>query len=87
MDLDKLTGTVKQYPYRTAQVRESFLSVPRSTMREFERKLAAKSGVLPDNHTVYRIEQKFYSTGATTVYIMFSDSRVTFGHSVREERW
>lgn len=75
-------GIVKQYPYRTALIGDIFMSAPIQTAREFERQLAAAADVQPDNHTIYEITRE-----GGAVYVQFSDMLVTFGLSIREERW
>lgn len=79
---DKVRGTIKQYPYRTANVRDAFLRVPRDTVIDLEHQLAEASGARVDNHTVYEIVQH-----DDTTYVLFSDLTATFGHSVVEGRW
>lgn len=79
-----VTGEVKQYPYRTAQVRNHFLCLDRNSndVRNFEEKLAVAANARPDNHTVYTITQ-----GGNTVCVFFHDLMVIFGWALVEERW
>lgn len=81
---DRIRGTVKQYPYRTAIVSEIFLRVPRNTVDGLERQLAEVAGERPDNHTAYGVVQ---GENQPAVYIAFTDFTAAFGHSIREEEW
>ena len=81
---DKIRGKVKQYPYRTARVRDIYLKVPRDTVKPLEEQLAEAASTSIDNHTVYEIVQP---GSDSTVYIMFSDFEAVFGHFLCEERW
>ena len=78
-----LTGEVKCYPYRTASVRERFMSLPRLLVHELEEQLAQKAGVRPDNHTVY----EFIDESRETIYVLFSDFKASFGKTLYEHRW
>lgn len=80
----KIVGAVKQFPYRTARIDNSFLSVPRNLVSDLEHAIAEAAGVNVDNHTVYEIVQ---DDEKPPVYIRFSDFTATFAHTVREERW
>ena len=79
---DRLDGTVKQYPYRTAIVKEVFMTVPRDSVELLEQQLAELAGVRVDNHTAYELVQD-----EGTTYISFSDFTARFGRSVEEKRW
>jgi len=75
--------TVKQYPYRTAQVEDIFLRVPRDSVKDLERLLAERAGERPDNHIVYEITQDF----RPPVYVKFTDMTAIFAHTLREGRY
>jgi hypothetical protein len=78
--LFEITGEVKQYRYRTARVRQHFLTLALETELElYHEELAAAAGVRIDNHVVYGITHD-----GNTVYIGFHDLRVTFGWAVDE---
>lgn len=74
---EMIRGTVKQYPYRTASIRDVFLTLPREDLKGLEEQLADVAGTHTDNHTVYEIAQN----GSTT-YLKFTDFSVYFGHAV-----
>ncbi len=82
--MEKLYGTVKQYPYRTARVQDVIASFPRSEMRDFERMLVAAADTNADNHVVYEVEQFECDS---PLYIMISDFTVTFARTLHEGRW
>lgn len=73
-----LRGTVKQYPYRTAHVRDVTFDTPRDGLHALEQMLALAAGVTVDNHTVYEIT----SPAGVVLYLWFSDLTVYFGHQV-----
>ncbi len=78
-----ITEEVKCYPYRTATVRDRFLSLPRKLVRALEEELARKAGVRPDNHVVY----EFIHENRDTVYVLFTDHKAHFGKTLYEGRW
>jgi len=79
----RILGLVEHFPYRTASIRDRFLSIPRSQTTELEGRLAEAVGVTPNNHTVFGIT----TDAGTKVYIMFSDFDTAFGHSVEVRNW
>jgi hypothetical protein len=78
----RIDGIVMQHTYRSAQVGNRFMSIPRDQLTEFEAKLAEESGMRMDNHTVYEI-----ISDGNVVYILFTDDTAVFGHSVELRRW
>jgi hypothetical protein len=81
--MNKIIGTVKQYPYRTARVGDVILRVPRAMVAPLEQLLVEAADARFANHTVYEIIQP----DMPPAYIMCSDSMVTIGRSVSEQRW
>jgi hypothetical protein len=81
----RVARDVAFYPYRTAMVTSHFLSLPlrSEAMKALEVELASLAGVRRDNHTVYKIT----TTDGATLYVMFSDNKVTFGDGIREGSW
>jgi hypothetical protein len=81
----RVSDDVVFYRHRTALVTSPFLSLPlrSEAMEALEAKLASLAGVRRDNNTVYRIT----TTDGATLYIMFSDNKVTFGNGIREGSW
>lgn len=80
---DTISGDVKQYSYRTANVRDVLFTIPRNLVRPLEAHLAEKAGVREDNHTVYEIRDY----GKKVYYILFSDFSAVFARTVVERSW
>lgn len=80
---DKIEGAVKQYPYRTAEVEDVLLTLPRVPLQVLEEQLAQAAGTKFDNHTVYEIVQD----DKPPVYIMFRDSVAIFGLKLKKGNW
>lgn len=83
MEYVRILGLVEHFPYRTASIRDRFLSIPRSQTAELEERLAEAAGVGRDNHTAYGIT----TDAGTKMYIMFSDFDTAFGHSIEVRNW
>lgn len=77
-----IDAEVKQYPYRTARVRNHILSFDRGSAQELEERLASVAQAKPDNHTVYEVTHD-----GRKVYLLFSDSMVILGHDVVVGSW
>lgn len=88
MDLGMETKAVKFYPYRTALVRDIFMTCDRNTdtIQRFEAPMAKELGVHPDNHTAFKLESKC-PIGTINIYVMCSDSEYWLGFSIEERRW
>ncbi len=87
---DKIDGEVKQHTYRSAQVTEVFLELPREACHDLEEQLAAAAGKRPDNHVVYEVKQEGWGADGpqeNTTYISCSDLTVRFGRGIIQERW
>lgn len=80
---DTIHGDVKQYPYRSADVRDVLVTVPRKLVEALEEHLAEKAGVRIDNHTVYEIRQ----LENELVYILFHDEHAIFARELVEGSW
>lgn len=83
---ETVRGQVKCFPYRSARVGDTLLTVPRDSVKELEEQLAQKAGVSRDNHVVYEITQSDqFDQGP--VYVLFSDNYARFGKTVVERSW
>ena len=74
---------VKVFRYRSARVTEHLFSMPRNLMFELENHCVKELGIMKDNHTAYQLECGWDGT----IYVMFSDARVTFGLGIKKEAW
>ena len=74
---------VKVFRYRSARVTEHLFSMPRDLMFELENYCADALDIMKDNHTAYQLECDW----GVTIYVMFSDCRVTFGLGIEKEAW
>lgn len=79
---EPIKGTVVQHAYRTALVKDIFLTLPRELLKELEEQLAELAGQRPDNHTVYELTQP-----RGTTYIFFNDFSVNFATSIEVRSW
>ena len=81
-------SATKQYPYRTAMVRNIFLEIPRGRFNEplnlMESEWNAQAGSRPDNHVVFKLENREESR---VLYALCSDSHISFGFDIEEKRW
>lgn len=77
----RLFGQVVFHPYRTATVRERFLTTQRDTV--LEDALAKEAGNRPDNHTVYEIKTR----DGAKAYVMFHDLQTIFGLAIEVRNW
>jgi hypothetical protein len=87
---DKIRGEVKQFPYRTAQVVDVFLELPRKACHDLEEQLAAAARKRPDNHTTYELKQRGWGSNGpqdNITYISCSDFTVRFGRQIIEKPW
>ena len=76
---------VEGYPYHTATVGERFMTLPRKVLGEFEKELAKMAGWSDvDNKTTYRLTEKHRGASARTIYISFSDFKVSFGRTIKK---
>jgi hypothetical protein len=93
-DIPFSVKSVKNYPYRTAQVTNRFFEIDASgskrdaegsmAYREFHSRLAKQAGLLmPDNHECYKVELQ----SGNIIYIVFSDWTIAFGLSIEERGW
>jgi len=74
---------VRAFRYRSARVTGKVFSMPREFVQGLEDYCAEELDIMKDNHTAYEIVCDW----DVTVYVMFSDFRVTFGTSIVEEAW
>ncbi len=72
---------VLQYPYRSAQIKHTLISVSRK--KSLEELLSQKSGEEKDNHTVYEVTLK----DGTQYAVKCSDGYMYIGIGVLKEEW
>lgn len=82
--LDQIRS-IKQYAYRTAHVTGIFIRLNRynDKVHEMEHEMARRAGVNTDNHTVYELT----NLSGEKLYVMASDSSLSIGVHLEEERW
>lgn len=84
-----LAGDVKQYPSRTASVRDRFMELRRDEGRieglinDLADQLAEAAGRPHNNHTVYEV----VTPSGNRLYVMFHDLSVYIGFAVEEGFW
>ncbi len=76
---DSISGTVQQFPYRTAVVNDIYQVRFRKDELDYEQELAIAANAQVENHTVYAITSR-----GNTFYVQFHDGLVFYGRSFRE---
>lgn len=78
MEIQSNVKAVRVYTYRTADVRNVFITLPRDLMRSFELELCTQLKISPDNHTAYQFED----SRGRVLYCRFDDFTVRIGTEI-----
>lgn len=80
--IEALFDITHAWKYRTAMVRDIFLSIPSCSLtKELEEEFAKALGGRIDNHTCFEITSYI---GKKKVYARYSDNEITFGLGIEE---